>query len=297
MMIKIHQDVRELLNELNEIDESIIFGGYLRDMIFDNIPNDVDIATKVPIDILVEKYGHLEKAKKRKTTSGQDVFSFKMHRTEKIFVEIVCTQDDLYDKARKADYTLNSLLYDGKNLIDLQGGLDDISNKLIREVDARIITKDLETRPYLWLKTLRLISVTGFDLSDETFSVLNENKKCIYNISNEIMQTEGHKTLNGLNPFKAIELLHKMGFVASFDVKHFKEIKYSLQPQQQLCLLAVLSNKEIIDDFINFYHLQQDLKEKYDKLYSMYHGEDKVPSRFRHQIITIKKIVKEMESN
>lgn len=294
MEIKIHKDVKELLDELNEMGNALIFGGYIRDMIFNHKPNDVDIVTDISIEELQEKYGHLEKAKARVTTSGQNVFAFKMHRTEKIFVEIVSTKDDLYDKSRLADYTINSFLHDGEKLIDLQDGKKDLEDKIIREVDANIITHDLESRPYLWLKTLRLVSVTDFDLSDETFKVLDDNKECVKRISNEILQAEGHKTMNGINPFKAIKLLEKMGFVKPFDINGFNEIEYSIQTQQQLCLLAILSSKDTVDEFAKFYCFQQDIVDKYHKLYEFYYSDERVPSRFRNQIITIDKLVKKM---
>lgn len=295
MEITIHKDVQELLEELNALGPSIVFGGYLRDRIFDNLPNDVDIITNIPLDILEQKYIHEEKAKSRITNTGYDIFSFKMDRTDKIFVEIVTTKEDIFEKSKLADYTINSLMYDGKDVIDTENGLEDIKNKIIREVDINIVKNDLKTRPFLWLKTLRLASVNGFDLSNEVFNALNENKQSITEISNEIMQTEGHKTLNGINPFKAIKYLSDMGFISSFDIKDINEIKYKIQPQQQLCLLAILSNKKVIDEFCSFYHFQQDLIDKYDKLYNFYFSDDKVPSRFRHQIITIKKLVTKIQ--
>lgn len=296
-MITAHKDVQEFLEELNEIDETIIFGGYIRSRYFNEIPNDVDIVTNIPIEVLEERYSQMEKAQRRVTTSGHDVFSFKLHRTEKIFVEIVSIKSSIYDKAKQADYTINGLLYDGKRVIDIVGGFEDIKNKIIKEVDAKVIESDLSTRPFLWLKTLRLISMTGFDLSNETFKVLNDNKDCVKNISNEIMQTEGHKTLNGRNPFKVMKLLNAMNFISDFEVNNFEEKEYSIQPQQQLCLLAVFSNKQVIDDFCHFYKFQQDLIDKYHKLYDFYYSSERVPSRFKNQIITIKKLAGEWRDN
>lgn len=291
-LINIHKDVKELLDELNSIGRSMIFGGYLRDCFTCNIPNDVDIVTNIPIDILEEKYASYEKAKRRKTNSGFDVFSFKMHKTEKIFVEIISTNMNLLEKASQADYTINSLLYDGSNLIDLENGVKDIKEGLVKEVDIEIIKRDLKVRPYLWLKTLRLVSMTGYDLSEKTFKALNNEKSCIKEISDEIMQTEGHKTMNGKDPFKAMKLLSKMGFISPFNVNIIIG-DVAVQPQQKLCLLAVLSNKQVVDDFVEFYRFQQTLIEKYENLYEMYNSDEKLPSRFRNQIITIKKIVRE----
>lgn len=294
--INVHQDVQDLLKELNEIGLSLVFGGYLRGLYFDEVPNDVDIVTNIPIEILEQKYSHYEKAKSRTTTSGYDVFSFKMHRTAKIFVEIVSTKSNPFDKSKQADYTINSFLYDGEKLIDEQNGLEDIKNQTIREVNENIIQNDLKTRPYLWLKTLRLVSMTGFKLSNVTLDILDQNKSCVNEISNEIMQTEGHKTMNGKKPFAAMNILSHMGCITPF-----KEIDVvidtPLQPHQKLCLLAILSNKQTIDDFVAFYRFNQDLIDKYEYLYSIYNSDERLPNKYRHQIITIKKIAEKLQDN
>ncbi|MNV75873.1 hypothetical protein D3C71_1691980 [compost metagenome] len=113
-------------------------------------------------------------------------------------------------------------------------------------------------------------------------------------ISDEIMQTEGHKTLNGKATIKAIELLSSLGFIRKFKTVNFdKEI--SIQTHQKLCLLAILVGKNTIDDFIKFYRFTPIVKIKYEELYKAYHQEERVENRLRHQVITIKKIIEEKE--
>lgn len=294
----IHKDLQELLNELNEIGESVIFGGYLRDLRLNRIPNDADIATNIPIDIIEERYKNMEKASRRKTISGHDVFSFKLHKTEKIFVEIVSTTSNLLDKAKLADYTINSLLYGKDGIIDLEGFSNDFDNKIIREVNIDIINDDLKTRPYLWLKTLRLAAMTGFDLSANVFKALTDNKNSAYQISDEIMQTEGHKTLNGKGVLRTLKSLSLLGFIGDFDladseVIRFEEKEYAIQPHQKLCLLAVLIGKEVIDDYINFYKFTDVIRDKYEELYAAFNEKEKLANRLKNQVITIKKILGE----
>ena len=295
MSIEISNDVRNLLKELNDVGPSVIFGGYLRDMYLNHIPNDVDIVTNISIDIIEKMYYKEEKSKRRKSDSGYDIFSFKMNRKEKIFVEIVCVDSNIYEKSKQADYTINSMLHDGNNIIDTENGFNDLKNGIIREVDINIIKKDLIERPFLWLKTLRLVSTTGFDLSWNVFDSLKDTKDSISNISNEIITTEGHKILNGKNPFKSIDILNDIGLMSNFKCKNkFKELDFSIQSQQKLCLLAILSNKEIIDEFINIFKIPDKIVEKYERLYNFYYSEDRVPSRFRHQVMMIKKLKKEL---
>lgn len=290
MNIIIHEDVKEVLNELNEIGEAYIFGGYIRDRYLGFTPSDVDIVTNISIEKIERMYSSYEKAAKRVTVSGHNVFSFKLHRKEKIFVEIVSTNKELLMKPKEADYTLNSLLHDGKQVIDQTNGIKDLENGIIKEVDIEIVRHDLMERPYLWLKTLRLISMTDFDLSSETAKALNEKKTCIQQINPSIMQTEGYKVLNGKNPFKAMKLLANMEFMNKFYVSekfHVKEL--SLQPHQKLCYYALLSSKETINEFISFFHLPNEIQQKFHELYESYHQEGYVPNRLRHQIKTIRK--------
>lgn len=290
----IHDDIKELLSELNEIAPSIVFGGYLRGLYLGKASSDIDIATNIPIEIIEEKYGHLEKAGRRKTISGHDVFSFKMHRTEKMFIEIVCTTENVLNKAKQADYTINSLMYDGKQIIGNQACFEDMQSKVIRAVDTKIINEDLSTRPYLWLKTIRMTSEFGFGLSYHMYGTLYDHKDVIKDVSVEIMQAEGHKTLNGKGILRAIQYLSAFSYIErSHSLESYHEEKFSvhIQPHQKLCLLAILTNKQTANDFIKFYHLPSSLKERYEELYDAYYSENKVANRLKHQVITIKKIV------
>ncbi|MNJ90233.1 CCA-adding enzyme [compost metagenome] len=293
MIHAIHDDVKELLSELNAIDKSVVFGGYLRGLYLGKASSDIDIATNIPIEIIEAKYGNLEKAGRRKTISGHDLFSFKMHRTEKMFVEIVCTTDDVLNKAKQADYTINSLMYDGKQVIGNNVCFDDMQNKVIRAVDTKIIANDLSTRPYLWLKTIRMTSEFGFGLSQHMYGALQDHRDVIRDISPEIMQAEGHKTLNGKGLLRAIQYLKGFYFIKSYQSGIYHEEKFSVhvQPHQKLCLLAILTNEQVANEFIEFYHLPLSLKEKYEELYKAYFSEEKIANRLKHQAITIKKIV------
>lgn len=277
---------------MNEIDKSAIFGGYIRDMYLGLTPSDADIVSNIPIETIEDLFGKMEKAQKRKTVSGHDVFSFKMHRREKIFIEIVSTTKNIMEKSKEADYTINSLLYDGIKVIDELNGLNDLKKGVIREVDINIIQKDLSTRPYLWLKTLRLMSMTDFEVTKEVVNALRDNVETIKEIEKTVFQTEGHKSLNGKNPFKVMELLKELGFVSDFDASiEFEKKEYPLSQEQKLCLMAIYSNKKAVDDYIAFYQMSETLKEKYEEIYEGYFSEQKLKNRLKNKVLTLKKII------
>lgn len=297
MIEKISQDVKDLLDELNKLGKSIVFGGYLRDLYLNRVPSDVDIATNASIEDIEKKYSHMEKASKRKTISGHDVFSFKLEKNEKIFVEIVFTNRDVYEKSKEADYTINSLMFDGKELIDNQGFFKDVERKMINEVDIKIINEDLKTRPYLWLKTIRLISMTGFTLSENVFAALMENKTVIDGVSSEIFQTEGHKTLSGKGVAIAINYLSLLGFIKhySFSQTHENQFSKNIQVHQKLLLISILFGKNISDDFSSLYHISSIIVDKHNELFNAYYSTEKISNKLKNQIITIKKIINSKE--
>lgn len=288
----LQEDVKVLLHELNKIGKAYIFGGYLRDQHLGLKPSDVDIVTDIPVEWIEQRFSQMEKAKRRITTSGHDVFSFKMHKQEKIFVEIISTKEPLLEKAYQADYTMNAMLHDGTQLIDPLHGYNDLKQGVIKEVKEEIIAHDLHVRPYLWLKTIRLASMTNSRFTQTTYDLLDEHKHVIQMVSHEILQNEGHKTMKGANPIVALEYLAKMGFIAPFQsTVDLSKQTFAIQPQQQLCLLAILTSKQTMDDYAALYHFQPTLIEKYHVLFDYYQSEERVPSRFRNQLITIKKII------
>ena len=298
MELNIHKDVQELLNELNEIGNAYIFGGYLRDILLGGIPNDVDIVTDIPLEIIENIFSTEEKSTRRQTVSGHDMYSFKLHRSEKIFVEIVYSSDSLLGKSKDADYTLNSLLYDGTSITDSQNGIKDMKEGVILPVNINIIRRDLQERPFLWLKTLRLTSVFGFKLSDSVFNTLNEQKNVIKSINPNIMQTEGHKILNGAFPTLALQYLMDMGLISEYKIIHrtnWNELKLSLP--QKLCILALSTNKHSVDDYLALFQFPQATRDKYEELLFAYKNENSAPNRLRHLAHTIRKVMRTQLQN
>jgi hypothetical protein len=105
------------------------------------------------------------------------------------------------------------------------------------------------------------------------------------------MQTEGHKTLNGDNPFIALYYLSKMGYIQSFDFDSIQYQNVMMQPHQKLCYLSLISNKKTVDDFTRFYQFPNFIIERYEELFTAFHREEKLSSRLRNQLIPIKKLL------
>ena len=292
MNITLHDDVEELIHELNQHGPSVVFGGYLRDRCLGQPSHDVDIATNIPMEELERLYGHYEKAGKRVTISGHHVFSFKLHRREKIFVEMVSMNGDVYEKGREADYTINALIHDGHQLIDKTGTIRDMEGKWIREVDAEILKRDLTQRPFLWLKTLRLAATTGFAIADSVRQALHKHRNTVDLIPDAIRRTEGHKIMNGINPYLAMNVLAELDFISPFAKANFdREGTETMPPHHVLCYMALKTNRQTIDDWSTFSCFPNELIEKYHELYEAYHRTDRLPNRLRQHVYNLRKLI------
>lgn len=222
--IQIDEPIKELLNELNQMGNTVIFGGYLRDLLLDISPNDVDIMTNIPMDVLEKQYCHMKCFNRRTNLTGHEILSFSLGCLP---IDIVYSEDNVFNQGSKSDYSLNSLVFDGEKLIDTQGALKDIDEKKINLVNIHNIKKDFPVKPFSWLKPFRLVSYSGFDLSNEIYLMLQEHRDVFTRIKPENKQWEGMKVLKGKHISKMMESLALMDLFHSADM----------------------------DDLIQFYHL------------------------------------------
>jgi len=285
----ISADVKEVLDKLNQFGESAVFGGYLRDIYLGLKPNDVDIVTNVNIDLVEKMFSSNEKCGRRITINGQEMFYFKYKNNEKNFFEIVFEEGDIYKKAKEADYTINSLMYKDK-LIDINNGFEDIKNKIIRAIDKNIIEKDLISRPYLWLKTIRMVSKYDFELSSDIFNILNKYKYVLNDINDEIFNTEGCKIINGKGFLKSLDLLKKMNIIKNYVHLENNYFNVNIKTYQKLFLLYKLQNKQLVDELIKFYKLKEDVYLKYNELLNANNNKN-VSNKIKFQLNFIENII------
>lgn len=167
---------------------TVIYGGFIRDMYLGLIPNDVDIATNMTLPQILNLF---PEAKVRVSSTGHPIIGYKFERGEKWYLEIYPTSEDIFQKSILADYTINALIFDGYHVIDRVGALEDLENKIIREVSRSLLQQDLEKKPQLWMKSLRLQARTGFQFSTTVIELMGEYTKIIKKIELVTLTTEG----------------------------------------------------------------------------------------------------------
>ena len=108
------------------------------------------------------------------------------------------------DLARR-DFTINTLAYDGKNLVDLFNGLADIKNKLIRAVGDP--NKRFAEDALRLLRAIRFAAQLGFLIEEKTRTSIEKNAPLIKHISAERIRDELLKIVISDNPAEGVLFL------------------------------------------------------------------------------------------
>jgi len=192
------EELRVALDLMNKIvdlfpsGEIYIVGGVPRDLIMGNEIDDVDMATNIPFEDLSQ---HFELRNISKNDSqpvytilynnyAYDLAKFRedsqteMGRQSNVSVEV----DSFETDTKRRDITINSFGLDHRGrIVDYQGGLQDLQNKLIRAVgNPRERFKEDATR---LLRVFRFAAKMDFDIESETLQAAKELKHLLQDSS------------------------------------------------------------------------------------------------------------------
>lgn len=198
----------ELMNEIVKLfptGEIYIVGGVPRDLLMGNEIDDVDMATNIPFEGL-SKHFELRNISKNDTQPvytilyknyAFDLAKFRedaqteMGRQQNISTEV----DSFETDTKRRDITINSFGLDHTGrIVDYQGGLQDLQNKVIRAVgNAKERFKEDATR---LLRVFRFAAKMDFDIEPETLKAAKELKHLLQDsslISQESISQEMYK--------------------------------------------------------------------------------------------------------
>lgn len=210
--------IKNILKKIeSEGYEAYIVGGFVRDLLLGKKSFDVDICTSaLPKDIV-----HILPL--NQNGNGYGGFTFKIkkynidittYRKELKYekrhpVEIEYVSSLLEDIARR-DFTINSLcLNKNGNIIDMQGGINDLNKKLIRVI-GHADTKFYED-PLRVLRAIRFATVLDFAIEKETYKSMKKNAMEVAKLSSERIKGELSKILASENFKKGLNLLKELG--------------------------------------------------------------------------------------
>ena len=187
-----------------------IVGGSIRDLILGRIPTDYDIA----VILFPEKYasdlascvnGHVVEIGKQnqmiyRVVSENSTFDISA-------IEGKTIEDDLV----KRDFTVNAIGYDlssGK-IIDLFGGINDLSINKIRMVSKEIFKKD----SVRLIRAYRIAAMLDFEIESETAHAIVNNVKLITKAAGERIKAELFKILSCSKSYIYIHQMYETGLL------------------------------------------------------------------------------------
>lgn len=239
--IVVPENLEKLAQKLKKKAELFIVGGYVRNSLLGIGDTDIDIASKLTPDELVELlkdtvYKVRIKNKKLGTVEicvANEVYEHTTFRTEgydgtgkHVPIEVNFV-DDIRQDAKRRDFTINCIYFSitKKKIIDIYSGLYDLKKRRLRTIETpdfvflsdglrilRLVRITCELGFKIEKNTLktakkmsyRIKDISGTRKQQELLKILFCDKK--YSISKKHSQIRALKLLNFLNAFSALYL-------------------------------------------------------------------------------------------
>ena len=211
---------KAIIEELNKNGFLAYFvGGMVRDYLINGDVSDIDIATNaLPSDVMRIfpkthpigiKFGMIlviyGEYKFEVTTFRSDGETMDNRHPDTIKFE-----SSLEIDVKRRDFTVNGMAFDKNfNLFDYVDGKKDLLNKLIRAIGDP--NKRFNEDGLRILRGLYFVSKLGFDIEEETYKAMCQNKQLLEKISIERIYNELKKASMGLYFGKCIKLLDESG--------------------------------------------------------------------------------------
>jgi len=219
--IELPEEVSYIINAFEKNNfEAYAVGGCVRDAVLGKTPKDWDICTNAtPRQTKLCFAGQriIETGIKHGTITlvlSDDSYEVTTFRTDGIYKdnrrpETVEFVSDIKNDLARRDFTINALAYHpSTGIVDYFRGISDINNRIIRCVgnaDERFKEDALRI-----MRALRLSSILGFDIEEETADAINKNSYLLDNIASERINEELSKLLSGAD---AKRILFEYGLV------------------------------------------------------------------------------------
>lgn len=226
MKYSIPDDVISIYKQIENAGFEVYFiGGCVRDLIMGVPVKDWDLTTNatpeqiqeiIPDSFYDNSFGTvgIPIEKDGETVLVAEVTTY---RTEKGFENFrhptnVTWGKSLSEDVRRRDFTINTLALkisgDEHKIIDTEGGLKDLENKIIRAVgnpDERFKEDALRM-----LRAVRFATQLSFTIEEKTWGAIKSNSKLLEHISGERIRIELLKILATDYPYEGIMLLDNM---------------------------------------------------------------------------------------
>lgn len=218
------ETAKKFMAEMQKIDPTaqvLMVGGCVRDIIMGKEPNDIDIATNIPVEVIDQHFNSHDIGRNKDFGLTVVVFEgveFEVanYRTEGTYtdgrhpdeVKIVNTFEE---DSKRRDFTFNAFGMDiNGTIIDYHNGQEDIENKVLRTVGD---PSERFAEDYIRImRAIRFSAKFGFKMASEVETAIKENAHKITTcVSPERIWNEMTKMASGKNFHKAVEMMFDLG--------------------------------------------------------------------------------------
>ncbi|MEA2066079.1 MAG: HD domain-containing protein [Thermotogota bacterium] len=170
--------------------EAYLVGGCVRDLFLGREPKDWDISTNATVEQMLsifkdEGYTIVPTGIQHGTVTvviNKEMYEITSFRGENIINDL-----------RWRDFTINALALDAENnVIDPEGGLEDIKSKIIRSANPEKAFKD---DPLRMLRAVRFKAQLGFKIEDRTKNTISRLNNLLEKVSLERIRDEFNKII------------------------------------------------------------------------------------------------------
>jgi tRNA nucleotidyltransferase/poly(A) polymerase len=199
---------------------AVIVGGAVRDLVLGRPLTDVDLATDMPLDELAALYrthavGRSEQFETVVVCRGGHAFEISRFRTGR-GQQPPAAADRLREDTAHRDFTINALALgpDGA-LIDLQGGLRDVADRVVRCVGSP--QERFAEDPVRMLRAVRFAACLGFALEERTAAAIVAAAPLLAGVAAERIGKEIAKSAAqpGAALAEAVELMDRLGLLGT----------------------------------------------------------------------------------
>lgn len=222
-MIKYPENVIKIMNIMSKYGYSAYaVGGCVRDSVMGRTPSDWDMTTDASPDKMMEIFARedvrtIPTGLKHGTVTaliGGEAYEITTFRIDGSYTdsrhpdEVAFTQNIEDDLARR-DFTVNAMAAWGEEIIDVFGGIEDISAKVIRAVGdpERRFTEDA----LRILRAVRFAATLGFEIEENTRRAAAKLASGLQKVSIERKIVELKKILASDGADKGIGLVFELG--------------------------------------------------------------------------------------
>ena len=229
-MIRLNKIIKNVLTKIEtEGYEAYVVGGYVRDLLVGISSYDIDICTNAtPKELMMifpnascKNLGGIEFKVKEyhiEITTYREEIKYKGRKP----VEFNYINNLVLDLQRR-DFTINAICMNSKGeIIDLVGGIDDLSNlkiKMIGEVETKI-----KEDPLRILRGIRIATILNFNLDPNFYKAIISHKDLIMTLSTTRIKEELDKILLSNNVKKGFNLLNDLGILNLLGITSWEDL-------------------------------------------------------------------------